>query len=126
MVRYENLPKKAFALGTYLPQTELEQLYEAILKNLPNFKNKWDLVRFVHDFVAERQGETIATKVAWRITRHFGELFEKGQFVDFYLPRLAFIEAFEGLSKLPSTPPAEPGPQLSLFQFLHPSKGVRA
>ena len=126
MMRYDALPKKTFVLEDYLPPSERELLYENILRNLTQFRDKWDLVRFVHQFIARRKDEATATKVAWYITKHFEKLFEKGTFVDFYVPRLAFFEVFGVLHEWTDTPSTQQESQLSLFHFLRSNKGVKA
>ena len=95
---YDDVAKKFFVLAAYLSKRELGQLYEAILKNLPTFRNKWDLVRFVYNFVVEKHGSVIATKVAWCFTRHFEKLFERGRYVNFYLPTLECVKLFEAFA----------------------------
>nr|WP_015243569.1 hypothetical protein [Thermococcus sp. IRI48]AFZ84238.1 hypothetical protein i48-12 [Thermococcus sp. IRI48] len=110
----------------FLSKEELEELYVGLLRNLPKFKEKWDVVRFVYEFVTKKHGESVATKVAWRITKHFDTLFEKGKFVDFYLPTEAGVRLFEEL--IHHTEPMEPVPkqgvQLHLTAFFNISRGV--
>lgn len=72
-------------------------LYEGLLRNLGRMQDKWDVVRYIYRFINTRYDYITATRVTWKITKRFRVLFERGRYVDFYLPTLAGIELFEGL-----------------------------
>lgn len=102
---YDVLPKKYFDVE--ILREELSQigvstrdwkgLYEGLLRNISRMKDKWDVVRYIYRFINTRYDHITATRVTWKITKRFSILFERGRYVDFYLPTLTGVELFEEL-----------------------------
>nr|WP_015243586.1 hypothetical protein [Thermococcus sp. CIR10]AFZ84271.1 hypothetical protein c10-15 [Thermococcus sp. CIR10] len=112
---------------TEVTTEDWQSLEETILRNLRKFKDKWDVVRFIYRFLNLRYDYTVATRVAWIITKHFKLLFEK--YYETYGPTQEGLQLLEQLGNVEHRERSKQRvmKQLDLSQLLSGNyQGVRA